>query len=350
MGQERLKLKDVIDLNLLQQFQDTFAEAMGMASITVDEVGPVTEPSNFTDFCMELTRKTKKGLSLCNQCDINGGKEAAKTGKPSIYYCHAGLMDFAAPIIIDGVQVGSMLGGQVLPSPPDEEKFRKIAEDIGIDPDEYISSLKKIRVVPEESIKAAAQLLFIVTNALSKIGFQKKQIVHSSKNLDGISNEMYDKVKHLSHKFENVSSQIEFLFSTFNSLLESSATSKEKVLETDEILGFIRNVAGQTNLLGLNAAIEAARAGEHGRGFAVVAEEVRKLATISVQSAGKIENILKSVQESMKSIESGVNSTGKVIEEHTKTMEEIAIGIKEMEGFSTTLQEMTETMKKRIGE
>ncbi|MBB6214464.1 ligand-binding sensor protein/uncharacterized protein YukE [Anaerosolibacter carboniphilus] len=350
MGQEKLKLKDVLDLDLLQQFQDTFAKAMGMASLTVDEVGPVTKPSNFTEFCMELTRKTNKGLSLCNHCDITGGKEAAKTGKPAIYHCHAGLMDFAAPIIIDGEQVGAMLGGQVLPAPPDEEKFRKIAEDIGVDPDQYISALKKIRVVPEESIKAAAQLLYIVANALSKIGFQRNQILHSSNDLETLSSEMFDKIKLLSNEFANVSSQIEFLFSTFNGLLEASATSKEKVMETDAILGFIRNVAGQTNLLGLNAAIEAARAGEHGRGFAVVAEEVRKLATISVDSAGKIENILKSVQASMKSIESGINTTGEVIENHTKTMEEIAVGIKEMERFSKTLQEMTKTMKTKIEE
>ncbi|EGW41952.1 sigma-54-dependent Fis family transcriptional regulator [Desulfosporosinus sp. OT] len=169
-SREEINLLDVIDLEFLQQFQDTFARVTGVAALTLDKNNnPVTRPINFNDICMKYNRSCSEGLKRCEISDKKGAEESTRTGKPAVYHCENGMVDFAAPIMLNGVRIGAILGGQVLSKQPEKEKFIKHAEVFGIDPDEYLEALNKVKIIPEEKIKEAANLLYLVSSKISKM-------------------------------------------------------------------------------------------------------------------------------------------------------------------------------------
>lgn len=242
-----MRIADFMDLGILQEIQDKFSDATGLAAIMVNAEGEyITEGSNFTDFCMKYTRQSTEGARRCERCD----NECTGT-----YYCHAGLMDFANDIVVNGEKVGACIGGQVLPVEPDDEKFRDIARELGIDPEKYVAAVHKVPMRSEKEIRAAASLLGDIVNQIVN---QKFLEYNNRKILEVMEKEVATSVG-------------------------SIDVIKDKTKE-------LESIASKQNILALNATIEAARAGEAGVGFAVVANQMGEL---SKKSAG----IYKDIQE-----------------------------------------------------
>lgn len=260
-GGGNMKIKDFMDLQILQQLQDQFSDATGLAAIAVDAEGNyITKGSNFTDFCMKYTRGSEEGNRRCVKCDT----ECSGT-----YYCHAGLMDFSADIIVEGEKVGAMIGGQVLPGEPEEEKFRKIAGELKINPEDYIKALQKVPIKTEKSILASAKLLGDVVNEVVNLEY----------------------LKYMNHARLHV----------FDEELESSIKTVENI---DNKTKALEGIAERQKILALNASIESARAGVMGAGFAVVAKQMGELSGQSAVIYQEIRNEARKIQESVQKMNS----------------------------------------------
>jgi len=119
---------------------------------------------------------------------------------------------------------------------------------------------------------------------------------------DAISHDSAGAVGDLAGDIEQISLAVGRLDDTLNTLGNRSHAM-------NDIIGVIREIADQTNLLALNAAIEAARAGEQGRGFAVVADEVRKLAERSAKATVEIGRLIDATDREIQSALAGMAQT-----------------------------------------
>lgn len=245
-----MKIQDFCDMDKFEQIMKNWASSTGLATVAVGADGKyISDCYNFTEFCIDLTRGSAEGKKRCEQCDREGH---------GVYPCHAGLVDFGIPITLeDGTVLGSIIGGQVLPENPDEEKFRQTARELGIDEDKYIKALKKVNVKTKEQIDASANLLGDVIN-------------------------MFVRASYANWKNENLVGELK------GGITKAAEQIEEATDKTKEIDGYSK----RQQILALNASIEAARAGDQGKGFAVVATEVQKLARDMATSSADIKKLL----------------------------------------------------------
>jgi ligand-binding sensor protein len=329
-----IKLTDVIDLEFLQQFQDDFAKGVGLASVTVDPEGkPLTDTSSYTRFCMDYTHSTECGDKRCAESHRKGGEEAARSGKPVVYECHAGLIDFAAPIMLEGRLIGTILGGQVLTDAPQDQKYRKIAKEIGVDEEGYIEAVQEIRQLSRESIEAAANVLFLVANSMSKSAYQQLKLKAMADTLSDNLHQVSATMEELAASASDISGNQ----ANLNNEIKNVNTVTGKI---DEVMEFIKDIADETRLLGLNAAIEAARAGEAGLGFGVVAQEIRKLSADSKETVGKIKDLTTIIKISVdKTVHMGGETTC-TIEQQAAAIEEVTASVQEITSLTEQLNDL----------
>lgn len=164
-------IHEILDDKFMQNVQDFFASTMDVALLTVLNEKRLTVPSNTKDFCSKYTLGSSLGYQRCEECHLKWERESRKNNGPVIYTCHLGLANFIIPIFVKGKYMASVIGGQVLTEPPDEEHFRRVAKELGIDEKIYLSELKKVKIVPHEKLKAAVDSLNLIINSVSAIAY-----------------------------------------------------------------------------------------------------------------------------------------------------------------------------------
>ena len=146
-----------------------------------------------------------------------------------------------------------------------------------------------------------------VAEQMNEMGFAVEKSSENIGTLKQITGEMETTNHEVSETLDSLVSISNNTRDSIEKVQQQTNDTNQSAMEIQNVVDFISDIAGQTNLLSLNASIEAARAGEHGKGFAIVADEVRKLAEQSRQSADQIEEIVRKLIENSNSSVDAMN-------------------------------------------
>lgn len=110
----------------------------------------------------ELIRKTPRGEARCQACDRRHQARAAAQGRARLYTCHAGFLDMAVPLFVDGRHVATISCGQVLPEPPSPAAARRLQRRLGwlaVSQRAFQSAYRRAPYLPRAHLRDVIRLL-----------------------------------------------------------------------------------------------------------------------------------------------------------------------------------------------
>lgn len=147
-------------------------------------------------------------------------------------------------------------------------------------------------------------------------------VCEQAENMGSMTDKASDAVRQGKVIIENLNQQSETIVKLANELGQDIVNVKKRSDDIEDIIDTINEIASQTNLLSLNASIEAARAGENGRGFSVVADEIRKLASQSMEAADQIKHIVENIRKTTQQTTDSAKKTEEYIFKQADSLEE----------------------------
>lgn len=222
------------------------------------------------------------------------------------------------------------------------EETRNLTEVANISSDgiaEVVNGTKETT----ESIQNQIQMTEDIQNLLDRemtTAEEIRQAVNSARK--GVSDSV-DSMKVLSDSAQTVNSRIEQVLGNMSELDNNAE-------EVRSIIGIIEKIAGQTNMLALNASIEAARAGEAGKGFAVVADQITQLARQTKDATDNIASIIEKLKSETDHASQSVKQMTDISEQQNDIIYETGEKFKNIENVISEIDKFAEKQSLQLNE
>ena len=167
---------DIVDIPQLQTLLEEFYTATGIPSGIIDIDGRLLVSVGWRDICAKFHRHNQESALLCRESDIWIQEHLDWQQEYSWHNCAHGLIDAAAPIIVEGKPIAAIFQGQFLFAPPDEAAFRRQAAKYGFEEEAYLQALAKVPVYSKEKLDAVMKYFRRFAEMIAQMGLAHLQL------------------------------------------------------------------------------------------------------------------------------------------------------------------------------
>lgn len=184
---------DFSDLIKSKEFEEFYANLWRLISGPLALTDPDFKhvkyfgPENVWNPVCNVIRKSAKGYDACIRCDHRQCKKAVSEKHGIRYYCHAGLVDFAVPIYVEGKHIATISCGQILMSPPTEKGFKKLwnkVKNLDVEEKELKKAYFNSPYMDEDKAEAVLKVLSLSANYFCELGRRLKLDKENLKSLE----------------------------------------------------------------------------------------------------------------------------------------------------------------------
>ena len=239
---ESITIDKVINIDEFIAIQNELSNFANFSVVTVRPDGvPIGQWSNFTPFC-RLIRSSPIGYQKCVECDRYHSLSALQKGNPMIYNCHCGLKDCAAPIVVNGIYIGSVLGGQVLIDESERKSLhvRKLATEFDLPRDQLQHVVNQMSVVPEAYLQRCINFYSFLASYVAELSMKK---ITQEKLIEETNEKLRLQKMVKTQELKRMQAQVNphFLFNALNSIartamLESADKTENLIYDLSEYL------------------------------------------------------------------------------------------------------------------
>ena len=205
----RITYSELVDIPKLQTLMDSFYQVIGVANAVLDVDGTILAGAGWQFACTGFHRVNPDTCRRCLQSDTSLVESMTQGTPYAVYRCLNGLVDAAAPIMVDGMHVANLFTGQFLAEPPDMDFFRRQAQQFGFDETRYLDAIACVPVLDQQRVESITRLYAQLAGVLADNGLDRLKQKQAVAELASLNASLEQKVEERTQALRESESRVQ---------------------------------------------------------------------------------------------------------------------------------------------